>query len=93
MIRFRQVYDLANPVDNQAFAAVRRLFHAAFPDEPEAVERIERALRHRSRLDYDPVLLISEDGRHAVTGLSFVFYFPEISLAYLQYIASEISGK
>ncbi|MGD8324391.1 MAG: histone deacetylase family protein, partial [Gammaproteobacteria bacterium] len=46
-------------------------------------------LRNRTHLDFDPVLLVSEDSRRAVTGLSYVFYYPELRLAYLQYIASD----
>ena len=89
MIRFRQIHDLTSSSDQRAFAAVRRIFAAAFPAEPRAVERIERALRNRTRLDYDPVLLVSEDTKRVVTGLGFVFLFPQLKLAYLQYIASD----
>jgi acetoin utilization deacetylase AcuC-like enzyme/ribosomal protein S18 acetylase RimI-like enzyme len=89
MIRFRQIHDLTSPSDAQAFAAVRRLFREAFPAEPRGIERVERLLRKRSKLDFDPMLLVSEDRGRVVTGVSFAFYFPEIRLCYLQYIASD----
>ncbi len=89
MIRFRQIHDLTGSFDQKAFAAARRLFREAFPHEPQGIERVERLLRKRAQLDLDPLLLVSEDHSRAVTGVSFVFYFPEIKLGYLQYIASD----
>lgn len=89
MIRFRQIHELTRPVDRRAFEGIRRLFRAAFPVEPEAIDGIERMLDARTRLDFDPLLLASEDRHRNVTGMSFTFYFPEIGLGYLQYIASD----
>lgn len=89
MIRFRQIHDLTGPADGQAFAAVRRLFCEAFPGEQKGIDRVERMLRKRARLDFEPLLLVSEDRGKLVTGVSFTFYFPEIRLGYLQYIASD----
>jgi acetoin utilization deacetylase AcuC-like enzyme/ribosomal protein S18 acetylase RimI-like enzyme len=89
MIRFRPIHDLTGPVDAQAFTAVRRLFREAFPREPRGIERVERLLRKRSKLDFEPMLLVSEDRARAVTGVSFAYYFPEIRFGYLQYIASD----
>jgi acetoin utilization deacetylase AcuC-like enzyme/ribosomal protein S18 acetylase RimI-like enzyme len=89
MIRFRQIHDLAGPFDQHAFANVRGLFYEAFPHEPEGIDRVARLLGKRSQLDFDPLLLVAEDRGRAVTGMSFVFYFPEIRIGYLQYIASD----
>ncbi len=89
MIRFRQIHDLSGVFERQAFAAARVLFREAFPHEPEGIDRIERLLRKRARLDIDPLLLVSEGAGRDVTGVSFVFYFPEIRIGYLQYIASD----
>jgi len=89
MIRFRRIHDLSSDADRLAFDEARVLFRAAFPHEPEAIERIERMVRKRSALDFEPLLLLSEDRRHRVSGLSFIFYFPEIRFGYLQYIASD----
>jgi len=89
MIRFRSIHDLASQTDQKAFAETRLLFREAFPSEPEGIERIERMLRKRTRLDFDPVLMIAEDRNRNVIGLSFVFYFPELNIGYLQYIASD----
>ena len=89
MIRFRRIHDLSSDADRLAFDEARVLFRAAFPHEPEAIERIERWVRKRSEVGFEPLLLLSEDRRSRVTGLSFVFYFPEIRFGYLQYIASD----
>lgn len=89
MIRFRRIHDLSSDGDRLAFDEARVLFRTAFPHEPEAIERIERFLRKRSEIGFEPLLLLSEDRRARVTGLSFVFYFPEIRFGYLQYIASD----
>jgi acetoin utilization deacetylase AcuC-like enzyme/GNAT superfamily N-acetyltransferase len=88
MIRFRQLHDLAGQSESETFSDVCRVFRAAFPAEPEGIERVERLLNKRAKLDFDPVLLVSED-RGQVTGVSFTFYFSELRLGYLQYIASD----
>jgi len=89
MIRFRPIHDLANPIDQKAFVEARTLFWEAFPHEPEGIDRIERLLRKRARLDFDPLLLVAENRAGAVIGICFVFYFSELQVAYLQYIASD----
>lgn len=89
MIKIRTIHDLTNPLDQKAFAEARILFCEAFPHEPEGIDRIERMLRKRARLDYDPFLLISQSSGGKVTGICFVFYYPELQFGYLQYIASD----
>ncbi|MFV0296270.1 MAG: GNAT family N-acetyltransferase, partial [Hyphomicrobiaceae bacterium] len=89
MIRFRRIFDLASPADQQRFGEVVALFHAAFPHEPEGIEKIERVIRERQRVGFDPVLLIATNRRGKVAGMAFAYYFPEIEFAYLQYIASD----
>ena len=89
MIKFRPIHDLTNPTDQKAFAEARVLFWDAFPYEPEGIDRIERLLRKRARLDFDPLLLVAENRAGQVIGICFVFYFPELNFGYLQYIASD----
>ncbi len=89
MIKFRAIHDLTNPSDQKAFAEARVMFWDAFPSEPEGIDRIERMLRKRARLDFDPLLLVAENRASQVIGISFVFYFPELNIGYLQYIASD----
>lgn len=89
MIRFRRIHDLSSEGDRLAFDEARYLFREAFPHEPEAIERIERLVRKRGEIGFEPLLLLSEDRRARVTGLSFVFYFSAIRFGYLQYIASD----
>ena len=89
MIRFRQIHDLDGPAGAQAFAAVCAIFRQAFPAEPRGIERVGRLLRKKSKLDFDPVFLVSEDRERLITGVSFTFYFAEPRLGYLQYIASD----
>jgi len=89
MIKFRLIHDLANPNDQKAFAEARLLFWGAFPHEPEGIDRIERLLRKRARLDFDPIFLVGQDRAGQVIGIGFVFYYPELQIGYLQYIASD----
>ncbi|MDH5749961.1 MAG: histone deacetylase family protein [Rhodospirillales bacterium] len=89
MIKFRSIHDLNNPTDQKAFFEARVLFWEAFPHEPEGIDRIERLLRKRAQLDFDPILLVAENRTGVVIGISFVFYFPELQFGYLQYIASD----
>lgn len=89
MIKFRPIHDLTNPTDQKAFAEARVLFWDAFPSEPEGIDRIERLLRKRARLDFDPLLLVAENRASQVIGICFLFYFPELNIGYLQYLASD----
>jgi len=89
MIKFRSIHDLAHPIDQKAFSEARVLFWEAFPLETEGIARIERLLRKRASLDFDPLLLVAENRTGTVIGISFVFYFPELRFGYLQYIASD----
>lgn len=88
MIRFRRIFDLTSEVDQKSFREAAEVFRLAFPGEPEGVERIRELLGHRGAARFDPVLLVSTDTRHHVTGLAFVYYFPDLRYGYLQYIAS-----
>ena len=56
MIKFRVIHDAANAADQQALAQARALFYDAFPGEPEGIERIERLLGKRAKLDFEPLL-------------------------------------
>ena len=89
MIKFRLIHDLNSPPDQKAFAEACVLFWNAFPDEPEGIDRIERLLRKRAQLDYDPLFLVAENRAGQVIGIGFVFYYPELNTGYLQYIASD----
>jgi acetoin utilization deacetylase AcuC-like enzyme/GNAT superfamily N-acetyltransferase len=89
MIRFNRIFDLDNEADAYRFSEAAELFRAAFPHEPEAIDRIAEQLRKRIGRTFEPILLISQDHRLHVTGLAFVYYFPELRYGYLQYIASD----
>ncbi len=89
MIRFRRIFELSTPIDQQRFSEAATLFRAAFPHEPEAIDHIARMLSDRQRLAFDPIFLVSSDEKRRVTGLAFVYYFPELRHGYLQYIASD----
>ncbi len=88
MIRFSRIFDLTTEASLSRFAEVAALFREAFPHEPEAIDRIAMQLRQRPAW-FEPVLLISTDQRSHVTGLAFVYYFPDLRYGYLQYIASD----
>lgn len=89
MIRFRRLFDLALTADQQKFDEIKRLFEAAFPAEVEAIGKIEATMRQPLRRAFEPVLIVSENHRHKVTGLAFVYYFTGLKFGYLQYIASD----
>lgn len=88
MIRFRRLFNLETETDQRQFAAVERIFHAAFPSEKEASESIRRYLVTPPR-EFEAVLLLAEDKRDNVIGLTFTYYFADARFGYLQYIASD----
>jgi acetoin utilization deacetylase AcuC-like enzyme/GNAT superfamily N-acetyltransferase len=88
MIRFRRIFDLTSEIDRNSFDEASEVYRLAFPHEPEGIERIRELLDHREAAGFDPVLLVSTDTRHRVSGLAFVYYFPDLRYGYLQYIAS-----
>jgi len=88
MIRFRRLFNLDTDSDQRRFATVERIFRATFPAEAVAADRI-RNLLTTGRLEFEPLLLLAEDRRANVVGLTFTFYFSDIRFAYLQYIASD----
>ena len=88
MIRFRRVFDLTTDVDKRVFAQASDVFRLAFPDEPEGIEHIRERLEQRRELGFEPVLLVSTNTHHSVTGFAFLYYFPDLRYGYLQYIAS-----
>ncbi len=89
MIRFSYITDVSSQQNRQLFAQAQTLFRQAFPYETDGADRIARWLRRRAELDFEPILLLAAEKANAVTGMSFVFYYPEIHIGYLQYIASD----
>ena len=89
MIRFRRLFDLSNEREKQKFEEIRGLFVAAFPAETEAIDRIRATMSQPLARAFEPVLIVAENQRQRVVGLSFVFYFAELRYGYLQYIASD----
>jgi len=90
MIRFQRIFDLATEPERRTFAEAGELFREAFPNEQSAIDRIERMIVDRARLDFLPMMLVSVGGKRRVTGLTFTYYFPELQFGYLQYIASDL---
>jgi acetoin utilization deacetylase AcuC-like enzyme/GNAT superfamily N-acetyltransferase len=91
MIRFRRLFDLSSTIEQREFADAAQVFRAAFPGEIDAIPRMETMLREGRTSEFEPVLLLTSGARGKITGLAFVFYFPDIRYAYLQYIASDPS--
>jgi acetoin utilization deacetylase AcuC-like enzyme/GNAT superfamily N-acetyltransferase len=89
MIRFRRLFELTSDVDLRRFAEASELFRAGFPFEAEAIDRIAHMLNNRQSIGFDPIFLLATDGRDRITGLAFVYYFPDLDYGYLQYIASD----
>jgi acetoin utilization deacetylase AcuC-like enzyme/GNAT superfamily N-acetyltransferase len=89
MIRFRRLFELVSEIDRHRFAEASELFRAAFPYEADAIDRIAHMLLNRQSIGFDPIFLLSTDGRDRITGLAFVYYFSDLDYGYLQYIASD----
>ena len=88
MIRFRRLFNLETENDRREFASIEKLFHAAFPSETDATRQI-RAYLSGEKANFEPLLLLAEDRRGTVIGFTFTFYFPDIRIGYVQYIASD----
>jgi hypothetical protein len=84
MIRFQRIFELATEQEWRTFAEARELFREAFPSEPSAIDRIERMIVDRARLDFLPMMLVALNSTGRVTGLTFTYYFPEIQFGSLQ---------
>lgn len=89
MIRFRRITGFAAPYDRRRLPQIERLFARAFKAEGYPFSTIETMIENSEQLDFEPILLVAENMRRQITGLSFSFYFQDLRLAYLQYIASD----
>ena len=54
MVHIREVHDFSAEGDRHMLEKARSLFRAAFPHEPEAIERIVRMMGKRAALDFEP---------------------------------------
>ncbi|MGE0255338.1 MAG: hypothetical protein AB7N54_05690 [Alphaproteobacteria bacterium] len=88
MIRFRRLVDAATERDRAQLDAVRTMFATAFPAERRAIDRLLAGLGERE-VAYETVVLIAEDERGRVLGLSVTMYFRALRFGYLVYIASD----
>ena len=80
MIRFHRIFELNTDADRRRFAEAAEVFRSAFPHEAQGIDQIGEFLCHRQSINFDPILLVSADRQHRVTGLAFVFYFFESAL-------------
>lgn len=87
MIRIRQVYGSALPADRLRIEQVQAIFRANFAYAAGEAEGIPALLDHPFRSGYQTILLVSENGRSAVTGFSLFLHFPEIESSFLDYLA------
>ncbi len=88
MIRFRRLFDVSNEVDRRQLAEVHEIFLRVFPYDAATADRIAAVMRDATKADFEPVLLTAEDERSRVLAFAFIYYFPELKCAYLDYIAS-----
>lgn len=70
-------------------AQVVRMYQDAFSYYPQYAAKIARILRFRRKADFDPVLLVAEGAKGRILGFTLSFLFPELKLAYLDYIVSD----
>ena len=89
MIRFHRLFDPHAGADLRRFGKIREMFDRAFPAEREAVDRIEAHLPRPPGSTAELIVLVAEDENANVLGFSATYYFPQIRLGYLYYIASD----
>jgi acetoin utilization deacetylase AcuC-like enzyme/GNAT superfamily N-acetyltransferase len=89
MFRIRRIHSAVSAQDQLVIAQVLRMYQAAFSYYPQYAEKIAEMLRFRSELDFEPVLLVAEAAKSRIVGFTLTFLFPELRLAYLDYIVSD----
>ncbi|MDA0368526.1 MAG: histone deacetylase family protein [Proteobacteria bacterium] len=89
MIRFRRIFDPTTGADERRFTQIREIFDRAFPAEREAADRIEAHLRQSPGAGAEFIVLVAEDDQGHLMGFSATYFFPDLRLAYLFYIASD----
>ncbi|MGD9868994.1 MAG: GNAT family N-acetyltransferase [Hyphomicrobiales bacterium] len=89
MIRFKRLFGPQTAAAKPKFARMREIFEAAFAGKNYPFDQIVEMVANPADLDFEPVLLIAEDQKGEVLGLSVTFFLPELRFGYLQYIASD----
>jgi acetoin utilization deacetylase AcuC-like enzyme/GNAT superfamily N-acetyltransferase len=89
MIRFTVVTDDASERARQRIEAVKGLYRKAFPYDLLYPDKIAALIAERASLDFDVLLLVGEDGRGQTLGFTLLFFFADLQVAYLDYIASD----
>ncbi|MFT5539900.1 MAG: acetoin utilization deacetylase AcuC-like enzyme/GNAT superfamily N-acetyltransferase [Alphaproteobacteria bacterium] len=89
MFRIRQVHDPATAQDHMAISQVVRMYQDAFSYYPQYAEKIAEMLKFRGEYDFEPVVLVAEGSKGRTLGFTLSFLFPELRLAYLDYIVSD----
>lgn len=89
MIRIRRLYSLTTAAERDAKDQAARVFARAFDYDPEGGRRIAELIATPDEAGIEYILLLAEDGRGRVMGLSFIHYFKEERFGYLEWIASD----
>lgn len=89
MFKFVRVIAGMDPSFDKHLLGVRAIFDKAFPFNSEYFSKIEAYTRGESPAQAEPILLAAVDGKDNVCGFTLTFFFPKLSLAYLDYIASD----
>ncbi len=89
MFRIRQVFDASSPQNQSVVAQVARIYQAAFAYYPEYAATIARLLQFEGERDFEVVLLVAEGLKNRILGFALSFAFPDLKLAYLDYVVSD----
>lgn len=89
MFRIRQIHNANSPQDQNALAAVLRIYEEAFSYYPQYSAIIADFLNFSSKHDFDIILLVAEGSKNRILGFALSFYFPRMKYAYLDYLVSD----
>lgn len=93
MIRFKRVYDIAGYLSQEKLAQVAGIYEKAFPYYPTYSSKISKLVKNQVKKHYEIYLIVAEGNKGRILGFSFFFYFTDLKLAYLDYIASDPGRK
>lgn len=91
MIKFKRVYDITGYLAQEKLAQVSGIYEKAFPYHPTYSAKIAKLMRNQVKKHYEIFLIVAEGSKGRVLGFTLFFYFSDLKLAYLDYIASDPS--
>ena len=89
MFRIRRIFDDHLPVNQTAIVQVQAILREQFPLlREEVILEIPNRLRNPLKYRFRSTLFVAEGAKAQVRGFAFMFYEPELSFCYLDYLAT-----